>query len=84
MAVLYLYQQGQAVTTNQQIQALRNKQAILRRQNDDLVDQIATEQSPEYIAAYAIKIGLEPVSVHNVQAANNAQAQSNGGQNNQP
>lgn len=84
MAVLYLYQQGQAVTTNQQIQALRNKQAVLQRQNADLVNQIATEQSPAYIAAYAIKMGLEQASAQNVQATNTAQAQNNGDQNNQP
>ena len=67
MAVLYLYQQGQAVTTNQQIQALRNQQTILRRQNADLVNTIATEQSPEYIAAFAIKMGLAAVNAQNVQ-----------------
>ncbi|HEY0756145.1 MAG TPA: hypothetical protein VGD98_19470 [Ktedonobacteraceae bacterium] len=83
MAVLYLFQQGQAVTTNQQIQALRNQQAILRRQNGDLINQIATEQSPEYVAAYAIKMGLTPVSTQNAQVANNAQARNNGDQNKQ-
>src|SRR5216683_176334 len=62
MAILYLYQQGQAVTTNQEIQALRNQQAVLQRQNDDLVNQIATEQSPEYIAAFARKMGLVPAN----------------------
>jgi cell division protein FtsL len=68
MAVLYLYQQGQAVTTNQQIQALRNQQTILRRQNADLVSTIATEQSPEYIAAFAEKMGLIAANAQNVQA----------------
>src|SRR5882672_10360942 len=58
MAILYLYQQGQAVTTNQQIQELRNRQAVLARQNADLVNQIAVEQSPEYIASYAARMGL--------------------------
>ncbi|HEX7737121.1 MAG TPA: septum formation initiator family protein [Ktedonobacteraceae bacterium] len=84
MAVLYLYQQGQAMTTNQQIQALRNQQASLRRQNADLVNQIATEQSPAYIAAYAIKMGLKAANGHNVQVTNSSQAQNNGDQNNQP
>ena len=67
MAILYLYQQGQAVTTNQQIQALRNQQTILQRQNDDLVNTIATEQSPEYIASFAAKMGLAPANSQNVQ-----------------
>jgi cell division protein FtsL len=84
MAILYLYQQGQAVTTNQEIQALRNQQAVLQRQNDDLVNQIATEQSPEYIAAFARKMGLVLANAQNVQVTNNKQAQSNGDQANQP
>lgn len=71
MAILYLYQQGQAVTTNQQIQALRNRQTVLQRQNDDLVEQIATEQSPEYVASFASKMGLESTNPQNVQVKNN-------------
>ncbi len=71
MAILYLYQQGQAVTTNQQIQALRNQQATLQRQNADLVNTIATEQSPEYIASFATKMGLAPANPQNVRETNN-------------
>jgi cell division protein FtsL len=71
MAILYLYQQGQAVTTNQQIQALRNRQATLQRQNADLVNQIATEQSPEYVAAFAVRMGLMPANAQRVQVTNN-------------
>lgn len=67
MAILYLSQQGQAVTTNQQIQELRNQQTALQRQNDDLINTIATEQSPEYIAAHAKKMGLKPVSSQSTQ-----------------
>jgi len=84
MAILYLFQQGQAVTTNQQIQALRNQQTALQRQNDDLVNQIANEQSPEYVAAFASKLGLSPANPQNVQVINNPQTQSNGDQTNQP
>lgn len=84
MAVLYLYQQGQAVTTNQQIQALRNQQAALQRQNNDLVNTIATEQSPDYVSAFAKKLGLAPANPQNVQATNNAHTQDNGDQTNQP
>ncbi len=84
MAILYLYQQGQAVTTNQQIQALRNQQATLQRQNGDLVNTIATEQSPGYVAAFAGKMGLTPTSAQNVQVVNNPQTQNNGDQTNQP
>jgi cell division protein FtsL len=84
MAILYLYQQGQAVTTNQQIQTLRSQQTTLQRQNDDLVNTIATEQSPEYVASFASKMGLAPASPQNVQVVNNPQAQGNGDQTNQP
>lgn len=84
MAILYLSQQGQAVTTNQQIQELRNQQTVLQRQNDDLVNQIATEQSPEYVSAFASKMGLAPVNPQNVQVINNPQTQNNGDQTNQP
>ena len=71
MAILYLYQQGQTVTTNQQIQALRNQQTTLQRQNDDLVNTIATEQSPEYIAAFAEKMGLEAANPQDVRVISN-------------
>jgi cell division protein FtsL len=84
MAVLYLYQQGQAVTTNQQIQALRNQQATLQRQNNDLVNTIATEQSPEYVSSFAQKLGLSPANPQNVQVTNNSHVQGNGDQANQP
>jgi hypothetical protein len=60
MAVLYLSQLGQAVAANQQIQDLRARQAVLQRQNQDLVDTIAQEQSPAYIAAQGKKQGLVP------------------------
>ncbi len=60
MAVLYLSQLGEAVAANQQIQDLRTKQAVLQRQNQDLVDSIAQEQSPAYIAAQGKKHGLIP------------------------
>lgn len=66
MAILYLSQLGQAVTTNQQIQDLRNQQAALQRQNKDLVNTIAQEQSPAYIAAQARKMGLAPADPRNV------------------
>src|SRR5581483_126000 len=48
MAILYLSQLGQAVTTNQQIQDLRNQQVELQRENNDLVNAIAQERSPAY------------------------------------
>ncbi len=67
MAILYLSQLGQAVTTNQQIQALRSQEAALQRQNGDLVNTIAQEQSPAYIAAQAKKQGLVPANPQNVQ-----------------
>ena len=60
MAVLYLTQLGQAVTANQSIQDMRSEQAVLQRQNQDLVNTIANEQSPGYIAQEAKKLGLSP------------------------
>lgn len=60
MAVLYLTQLGQAVTANQHIQNMRAEQAVLQRQNQDLVNTIANEQSPGYIAQQATKLGLSP------------------------
>lgn len=67
MAVLYLSQVGQAVAVNQQIQDLHTQQATLQRQNQDLLDQIAHERSPEYIADNARKQGLMPVDPKNIQ-----------------
>ncbi|HEY1350260.1 MAG TPA: septum formation initiator family protein [Ktedonobacteraceae bacterium] len=67
MAILYLSQLGQVVATNQQIQDLRSQQAALLRENNDLVNTIAQEQSPAYIAARATKMGLVPADPHRVQ-----------------
>jgi cell division protein FtsL len=80
MAVLYLSQLGQAVTTNQQIQDLQNQQTELQRQNSDLINTIASEQSPAYIATHASQQGLAPTSASNVQVivVPNIQAQQNG------
>ncbi len=67
MAVLYLSQVGQSVAANQALQEARNAQAKLTRQNQDLVDTIAREQSPGYIAEQAKKQGLnpaDPATVH--------------------
>lgn len=58
MAILYLSQLGQAVTTNQQIQDLHTQQTTLQRQNNDLTNTVAQEQSPAYIAARAAAMGL--------------------------
>jgi len=60
MAVLYLAQLGQAVTANQEIQRLHRQQAMLAREDQDLAQQIAQEQSPVYIAARAKAMGLIP------------------------
>jgi cell division protein FtsL len=58
MAVFYLNQVSQAVAANQQLQDITAQQATLNRQNQDLVEIIATEQSPEFIANNATKLGL--------------------------
>lgn len=83
MAILYLSQLGQAVTTNQQIQDLRSQQTTLQRQNSDLVNTIANEQSPAYIAAHASAQGLVPASPQNVQVivVPNIKAQQSDGSN---
>jgi cell division protein FtsL len=60
MAVLYLSQLGQAVTPNQQIQQFHKQQAILQRENQDLLYTIAQEESPGYIAEHAKSLGLVP------------------------
>jgi cell division protein FtsL len=67
MAIVYLAQLGQAVATNQQIQDLRSQQVVLQRENNDLVNSIAQEQSPASIAARARKMGLLPSSAQGVQ-----------------
>jgi Septum formation initiator len=60
MAVLYLSQLSQAVTANQEIQTLRQQQATLQREDQDLVARIAQEQSPTYITVHAKAMGLIP------------------------
>jgi cell division protein FtsL len=67
MAVLYLTQLGQAVSANQKLQDVRTQQAALQRQNQDLVNVIAQEQSPGYIARQAKKQGLIPADPKIVQ-----------------
>lgn len=86
MAILYLSQLGQAVTTNQRIQDLRTQQAALQRQNHDLVNTVAQEQSPAYIAARARAMGLAPTNQQNVRVVviPRIKAQPNGDQFNQP
>lgn len=66
MAVLYLSQQGQAVAANKRLQDIRNEEVVLQRQDQDLLDQIASERSPAYIIARAEKMGLVPADPKNV------------------
>jgi len=66
MAVLYLSQSGQAVTANQQIQQFHNQQAVLQRENQDLLYTIAQEESPGYIAEHAKSLGLVPADSKSV------------------
>lgn len=86
MAILYLSQLGQAVTTNQQIQDLRAQQAVLQRQNHDLVNTVAQERSPAYIAERARAMGLAPANQQNahVVVIPRIKAQPNGDQPNEP
>jgi hypothetical protein len=66
MAVLYLSQLGQAVAANQHLQDIRFQQAALARDNQDMVDVIAQEQSPAYIAEHAKALGLVPADPKDV------------------
>ncbi len=75
MAILYLSQVSQAVAANQHLQQIRSEQTTLARQNQDLIDTIAYEQSPAYIVSQAKRQGLVPIDtskvwvivVHNLQ-----------------
>ena len=67
MAILYLSQLGQAVAANQKLQDLHRQQVQLQLQNQDLVDLVAQEQSPAYIAAHATSQGLVPADPKTVQ-----------------
>ncbi len=67
MAVLYLSQVSQAVSANQQLQTINAQQAAQKRQNQDLINTIAQEQSPAYIVAGAHKLGLGPADPNAVQ-----------------
>lgn len=67
MALLYLTQLDQAVANNQKLQDLHKRQITLQRQNQDLIDVIAQEQSPAYIAAHARTQGLVPANPKTVQ-----------------
>lgn len=66
MAILYINQVGQVVAANHQLQVIRNEQAALERQNQDLVDTLAQEQSPAYIIGQAQTMGLGPVDPKNL------------------
>ncbi len=66
MAVLYLSQVGQAVDTNHELEQIRQRQSSLTRQNQDLAEQLAEEQSPGYIAKHAQQQGLQPADPKNV------------------
>ena len=67
MAVLYLSQIGQALSANQQLQQIHAQQIALERQDQDLVNVIAQEQSPTYIADHARKMGLIPANPNAIQ-----------------
>jgi len=66
MAILYLTQLGQAVTANQTLQNTYTQQSLLQRENQDLTNTIAQEESPSYIAEHAKSLGLVPVDTKTV------------------
>ena len=55
------------VTANQHIQDLHQRQATLQRENQDLVNTIAQEESPTYIIVHARAMGLVPANPEAVQ-----------------
>ncbi|GHO43731.1 hypothetical protein [Ktedonospora formicarum] len=67
MAVLYLSQLGQGVATNQQLQSTRVNESKIERQNHDLLQKLAEERSPAYIAEQARKQGLQPSDPDDIQ-----------------
>ena len=67
MAILYLSQLGQAVAANQKLQDIHTQQVTLQRENQDLVNVIAQEQSPQYIAQHAKALGLVPADPKTLQ-----------------
>ena len=67
MAILYLSQLGQAVAANQKLQDIHTQQVTLQRENQDLVNVIAQEQSPQYIAQHAKSQGLVPADPKTLQ-----------------
>jgi len=66
MAILYINQVSQVVAANHQLQVIRREQAAIERQNQDLVDILAHEQSPAYIIGQAQTMGLGPVDPKNL------------------
>ncbi|HLI08892.1 MAG TPA: hypothetical protein VKV40_20180 [Ktedonobacteraceae bacterium] len=67
MALLYLSQVNQAVSANDTLLNLHAQEAVLQRENQDLVNTIAQEQSPAYIAAKAKRMGLVPADQSAIQ-----------------
>jgi len=67
MAILYLSQLGQAVAANQKLQDIHTQQVTLQRENQDMVNVIAQEQSPQYIAQHAKSLGLVPADPKTLQ-----------------
>ena len=86
MATLYLTQLGQAVTANSKLQDLHRQQTVLQRENQDLVNTIAQEQSPAYIAEHAKSLGLVPADPKTVKVivVPHLKPFLNGDQDNQP
>ena len=67
MAVLYLTEVGQAVSANQQLQDIQAQEVTFQRQDQELVNVVAQEQSPAYIAEQAKSLGLVPADPKHVQ-----------------
>ena len=67
MAILYLTEVGQAVAANQQLQGIQAEQSTLQRENQDLVNNIAQEESPTYIIKHARAMGLVPANPKAIQ-----------------
>ena len=62
LAGLFLLQASEIAVTARRVEALRQKRDDLRRENADLLDQIAVEGSIPRLQDRAAKLGLAPAS----------------------
>jgi len=62
LAGLYLFQASEIAAAGRRIEALRQRRDELRRENAELLDQIARESSFQQLYARALKLGFAPAT----------------------